>query len=74
MTTSTQSNETDMGYGTILLFLFAWLSWFVGRLGEQLTLLEANKEVDRIFNQPPSPDSVVHVSVDEDGNVHRGIN
>ena len=74
MATSTQSNETDMGYKTIAWFFVAWLVWFVGRLGEQLSLLNAKKEVDRIFNQPPSPDSVVHVSVDEDGNIHRGIN
>ena len=74
MATSTQSNETDMGYKTIALFFVSWLLWFVGRLGEQLSLQNAKNEVDRIFNQPPSPDSVVHVSVDEDGNVHRGIN
>ena len=74
MATSTQSNKTDWEYNMLILWFISGLIWCVGRLREALSLQAAANEAKRIFNLPPTPDSVVHVLVDEDGNVHRGIN
>ena len=70
MATSTQDNETDMGYGTIFLFFFTWMAWFVGRLGEAL----ARHQIDKLYNYTPPPEALVKIIVDEDGRIHRGIN